>query len=148
MAVTDKQVAALHAQLAGRPPEEHLRLFNDLDQADNIGYSALLAAGLFEAVQRRFVKNGEPADRPEVIGFVAAARARTDDAPDAINPDVAEKIIMHALGQGSIAGIDDGTILRHQIILLAALVGQEKYDETELNAFMNQIRTDADEMLE
>ncbi len=55
---------------------------------------------------------------------------------------------MHALGKGSIAGIDDGTVLRHQIILLAALVGQENYDDAELDAFMNQIRTDADEMLE
>jgi hypothetical protein len=148
MPVTDKQVAALHAQLAGRPPEEHLRLFNDLDQSDNAGYAALLAAGLFEAVQRRFVKNGESADRSEVIDFIAAARARSDDAPDAINPDVAEQMIMHALGKGSFAGIDDGTVLRHQIILLAALVGQENYDDAELDAFMNQIRTDADEMLE
>lgn len=148
MPVTDKQVEALRTQLAGRPPEEHLRLFNELDQSDNVGYAALLAAGLFEAIQHRFVKNGEPADRPEIIEFIAIARAKSDDAPDAINPDVAERMILHALGKGSISGIDDGTILRHQIILLAALVGQANFNEPELDAFMTQIRADAEEMLE
>ncbi|GAA1855967.1 hypothetical protein [Actinomadura bangladeshensis] len=147
MPVTDEQVAALHAQLAGRPPEEHLRLFNKLDQSNNAGYAALLAAGLFEAIQRRFVKEGEPADRSEIINFIAAAREKSDDAPDAINPDVAEQMILHALGQGSLSGLDDMTILRHQIILLAALTGMANYSESDLNAFLAQIRVDADEML-
>lgn len=148
MRVTDEQVAALHAQLAGAAPEEHLRLFNKLDESDNVGYAALLAAGLFEAIQRRFSKEGRTASRADIIDFIAAAREKSDEAPDAINPDVAERIIMHALGQGTIAGIDDKTILAHQIILLAALVAQANYTETELNAFMSQIRADAEEMLE
>ncbi|MES9543696.1 hypothetical protein [Actinomadura sp. NPDC000600] len=148
MPVTDEQVAALYAQLAGRPPEEHLRLFNELDQNDNVGYAALLAAGLFEAIQRRFVKDGEIADRSEIIEFVAQARAKGNESLEAINPGVAEQIILHALGKASLSGIDDQTVLGHQIVLLSALVGRANYSEAELNDFMAQIRADADEILE
>ncbi|SFN63357.1 MULTISPECIES: hypothetical protein [Actinomadura] len=148
MRVTDDQVAALHSQLAGEPPEEHLQLFNKLDETDNVGYAALLAAGLFEAIQRRFAQEGRSADRREIVDFIATAREKDDEAPDTINPDVAERIILHALGQGTIADIDDKTVLAHQIILLAALVAQEHYTKAELEAFMSQIRADAEEMLE
>lgn len=148
MPVTDKQVAALHAQLAGRSPEEHLRLFNELDETDNVGYAALLAAGLFEAIQRRFAKNNEVSDRSEIIDFIAEARAKSDESSDALNPDVAERIILHALGKGSLSGIDDDIVLGHQVVLLSALTARENYSESELNAFMAQIREDAEEMLE
>ncbi|MEV0662976.1 hypothetical protein ACIBI3_25230 [Actinomadura luteofluorescens] len=148
MPVTDKQVAALRAQLAGRPPEEHLRLFNELDQTDYVGYAALLAAGLFEAIQRRFVKGGEVSDRSEIIEFVAAVRATGEASSDAVNPEVAEQVILHALGRGSPPDFDDETVLGHQIILLSALTAQANYSEAELNAFMVQIRADADEILE
>ncbi|RFS82650.1 hypothetical protein D0T12_24665 [Actinomadura spongiicola] len=148
MTINDRQVEALHVQLAGRPAEEHLRLFNALDETDHIGYAALLAAGLFEAIQRRFVKDGKVADRSEVIDFIATVRARSESSPDEVNPDVAERIILHALGQGSLSGIDSSAITRHQIILLAGLVAQARYNEAELNAFMRKICADAEEMLE
>ncbi|MFD0535774.1 hypothetical protein ACFQY7_20535 [Actinomadura luteofluorescens] len=148
MSVTDKQVAALHAQLAGRPLEEHLRLFNKLDQTDNVGYAALLAAGLFEAIRRRFVRDGKAADRSEIIEFVAVVRAAGDESSDAVNPDVAEQVILHALSRGPLPDFDDETVLGHQIILLSALNAQANYSDAELHAFMVQIRADADELLE
>ncbi|XRQ02702.1 hypothetical protein ACN3XK_39605 [Actinomadura welshii] len=148
MKITDQQVAALRAQLSGQSAEEHLRLFNELDESDHVGYAALLASALFEAIQRRFVKDDETVDHADIIDFIASVRERSEDSPDSVNPDIAEKIILHATGQGSISGIDDSAITRHQVILLAALVAREKYNEEELDAFLVQVRADAEEMLE
>src|SRR5690606_17276503 len=97
MTVTDKQVAALHAQLAGRG-EEHKRLFDELD-ADEVGhgYSALVAAAVFEAIERRFVKNGKVADDAEVIQFIAELRSKNADVAEKLDPVIAERLIFHSL---------------------------------------------------
>lgn len=149
MPVTDDQVATLHALLAGRR-EEHRQLLNRLDRASaNVGYSALLAAGLFEAVERRFIKEGKVADKAEVISFVASVRERGDELPDLIDPDIAERIILHMLDQGaSVSNLDPDTVIQHQLILLAGLIGDAHLSDAELEAFMRKIRHDADEMLE
>ncbi|MEU8123084.1 hypothetical protein AB0C21_30610 [Spirillospora sp. NPDC049024] len=149
MPTTDDQVAALHALLAGHR-EEHRQLLNQLDRAEaNKGYSALLAAGLFEAIERRFIVDGKVVDRAEVIAFVASVRERGDEMPDLINPEVAERIILRMLDQGgSVSDIDADTMIRHQIILLAGLIGDANLSESELNEFMRKIRVDADELLE
>ncbi len=69
--------------------------------------------------------------------------------PDLINPEVAERIILRMLDQGgSVSGIDADTMIRHQIILLAGLIGDANLSESELNEFMQKIRVDADELLE
>ncbi|TDD63820.1 hypothetical protein E1293_42405 [Actinomadura darangshiensis] len=148
MQVTDRQLATLRSQLAGRTAEEHLRLFNQLGESDNAGYAALLAAGLFEAIQRRFAKSNHASQQTEIIDFIAASRERSEEAPDAIDPNIAEQIILHALGKGTIAGIDGKAVIRHQIMLLAALTAQARYNEEELDAFLSQVRADAEEMLE
>lgn len=149
MPVTDDQVATLRVLLAGHR-DEHRRLLHQLDRTEaNVGYSALLASGFFEAVERRFIVDGKTADNTEVINFVASIRERSDEAPDILKPDVAERMILHALDKGaSIADLDADTVVQHQLILLAALVGEARLNESELNAFMNKIRADADELLE
>ncbi|MER7544081.1 hypothetical protein ABTW95_13850 [Spirillospora sp. NPDC127506] len=148
MPVTDDQVATLRALLAGHR-EEHRRLLGQLDrEAANTGYAALLAAGLFEAVERRFIRDGKAVDRSEVISFVASVRERGDEMPDLINPDFAERIILHMLDQGaSISDIDPDTAIQHQLILLAGLIGDSQLSESELDVFMQKIRVDADELI-
>jgi hypothetical protein len=149
MPTTDDQVATLHALLAGRR-EEHRQLLNQLDlPSANTGYSALLAAGLFEAVERRFITDGKVADSAEVISFVASVRERGDEMPDLINPEIAERIIFRMLDQGEpVSNVDADTIVRHQIILLAGLIGDANLSESELREFMQKIRVDADELLD
>jgi hypothetical protein len=147
MTVTDEQAATLRAQLAGQV-DEHRRLTQQLDpEQAKRGYAALVAAAFIVAVERRFMKDGRVSDNAEVIDFIASARERSDDSAEIINPEVAETMILHLLGRGSVAGINENTKFEHQIILLAALVGQAKFNDSELDTFMTEARSLADEIL-
>lgn len=145
MTVTDKQVAALHAQLAGRG-EEHKRLFDELD-ADEVGYgySALVAAAVFEAIDRRFVRDGKIAEDAEVIDFVADLRSRTADVADDLDPVIAERLIFHSLGKGEIDDIDQTVFFGTQILVLAGLIADANLNEGELESFMNVARSIAED---
>ncbi|GGT94396.1 hypothetical protein [Actinomadura citrea] len=148
MPVSSDQVATLRAQLSGQA-DEHRRLLRQLDpEQAKQGYAALVAAAFVVAVERRFRQGEIIADDSEVIEFVASARERSDDSAEIINPDVAEKMILTLLGRGSIATLDENTKLEHQIILLAALIGQAQLDDPELDAFIAEARTLADEILQ
>lgn len=147
MPVTDDQMATLHAQLAGRT-EEHRRLAKQLDpEQAKLGYAALIAAAFILAVENRFMEGEGVADDAEIINFIASARERSDDSADAINPDIAQQMILHLLGRGSVANIDENVKFEHQIILLAALVGQAQFDDSKLNSFLNEARSLADRIL-
>ena len=145
MPVTDDQVAALRAQLAG-DLAEHKRLLAQLDRAKAAsGYSALIAAAFFEAADRRFVENGKIADDAEVIQFVGSVRARTEAATEEIDPRIAERLIGVALGKGSLADVDNETVIRTQLYLLAALVADAQLNASDLDAFMAEVRSVAEE---
>ncbi|SPT57133.1 hypothetical protein [Actinomadura madurae] len=147
MPVTDEQIATLRAQLRGNIVE-HRRLLKQLDADEvNVGYPALIAAAFIAAVQQRFIKDGQPADRSEVVDFVARARAKHDEAPDVISPEIAEGMILRLLGKGPMVEIDEESKLAHQIILLAALISQENFTESELDAFLVKARAIADDFL-
>lgn len=93
MPVTDDQVAALRAYLAD--DLQHRQLYARLDrQAARVGYTALLAAAFFEAVNREFADEGTSAD---VIEFVADVRGRSEALAEAIDPRAAERLIRAAL---------------------------------------------------
>ncbi|GAA4227821.1 hypothetical protein GCM10022254_16440 [Actinomadura meridiana] len=149
MPVTDGQAAALHALLSGQL-EEHSRIIGQLDKATiNVGYRALLAAGFFEAVERRFIVDGEEADNAAIIDFVASIRARTDKGPDVIKPDVAERMISHVLDrEPSISDIDGDTAVEHQVALLMELINDAQLSESALTEFIAKVRADVDEMIE
>lgn len=58
-------------------------------------------------------------------------------------------MIFRLLDQGeAVSNVDPDTIIRHQIILLAGLIGDAKFTEPELSDFMQKVRVDADELLE
>ena len=78
MFVTEEQVAALRAYLTDNE-REYERLVDHLKQTDELDcYSALLGSAFFDAVNRRFAPTGTVVD---VIGFVAAVRARYINSP-------------------------------------------------------------------
>jgi len=144
MAVTDEQVAALRAQLAGNAAE-HKRLFAELDrQGDALGYSALVNAAFFEAVDRRFGKQNTRAD---VIEFVADVRSRFDEVADEVDPRAAERVIFKVLGTGSTDDIDAQTSLTAKLYLLAAIIADEHLDDTGLDDFMVEVRKSANYLL-
>lgn len=51
----------------------------------------------------------------------------------------------HALGDGSIAGLDDETVIGTQILILSALVSDEQFDDAGLDQFMAEVRKLADQ---
>src|ERR1700683_3255878 len=95
MPVTNQQAAALHAQLAG-DLADYERLLDGLGgKADSRGYSALLTAAFHTAVDLRFTRDST---LDEVTGFVADVRARSERLRDAIDPRVAERVVVAAVG--------------------------------------------------
>lgn len=147
MTITDDHVGTLEAQLAGRT-EEHRRRLDQMDPGEaNRGYSALVAAGLLVAIERRFIKDGKYLPRTDVIDYVATLRASSRVAANALDPQIAERIILFGMEQGDIDDIDDNTVLGHQMFLLAALVSEENFNANELGAFLAQAREVADQWL-
>ena len=141
MAVTEEQIAALRAQLAG-DYGEHKRLLGLLDRSGGLrGYVALVEAGFFEAVDRRFGSTTTPAD---VVRLVGDLRSRFDGADSEIDPRAAEKLILKVLGRGSVEDLDGATIRRTQTLLLPLLVADEQLDEAGLDQFLAQARKLAD----
>lgn len=148
MPVTDYQVATLRAQLAGQR-DDHLRLANKLDAEEaNTEYAALVAAAFIRAVERHFIRDGDIAEESEVIEFVAYLRETDDEMSDVINPQIAESMILHLLEKGNAVDADKDTKFGHQIVLLATLVGQEQFNDAELDAFLSNARSLANQLLE
>jgi hypothetical protein len=144
MAVTDQQLAVLRAQLANHPGE-HKRLFRQLDwTTDGVPYSALIDAGFFEAVDRRFTDGTSIA---AVTEYVGAVRSRLGSAADAIDPEAAERLILKVLGHGSVADLDAKVAFSAKQLLLAALIADEGLDDAGLDSFMASARTLADQWL-
>jgi hypothetical protein len=151
MPVTDKQMAALKALLSGRP-EEHGLLLDEIaaTEGPDAGerYSLLIGAAAFEAIEKRFIRDGKYVSRNEVVAYVASVRSRTEGAADTLHPRLTERIILAALDQENIDDIDTETVVTTQHLLLAALVGDEQYSEEDLDAFLALVKRTADEWLE
>lgn len=83
MAVTDEQVAALRALLTG-DVTENLRLAAEIRRdGRSAGYSALVNAAFFEAVDRRFGKASTPAS---IIEYISDVRSRSDEIAEKVDP--------------------------------------------------------------
>lgn len=147
MEITDDQVATLRAQLAGHH-EEHVRRLEELDteEAKN-GYATLVTAAFFEAVDRKFIVNDKVAEDADVINFVAHQRETHPNSADQLDPHAAEMVILDALGKGSIDDINSESLFGTQILLLAALVGEARFTDDDLDAFLAEARTEADKHL-
>jgi len=143
MPVTDEQVAALRAYLAD-DLDQHRQLYARLDRAARSGYTALLAAAFFEAVNRRFAQEGTAAD---VIEFVADVRGRSEALGEAIDPRAAERLIRAALTDEDIDDLDDKAKGGLYVVLLAGLIGDEQLSDDGLDELLAEARKVADEWL-
>lgn len=145
MQVTDDEVAALRAMLAG-DPERFKELVDQLDRPHAaIGYTALLAAAFGEAVLRRF---GKKHTHREIIEFVADARSRSENLAADIDPDAGERLIGAALGEATTQGMAREAKINAQFLLLVALIAAERLEDAGLDAFLADARSMADEMIE
>jgi hypothetical protein len=144
MTVSDIQVATLRAFLEGNQPRYNELLGQMNRQADSVGYSALVTAAFFEAVDRRFSKQST---RPDVVEYVADVRSRSDEVADAVDPVVAERLIREVLGEGSTEDVDGRTSSTTKLFLLAALTADADLDSGGLDDFIAKIRKMADHLL-
>jgi hypothetical protein len=140
LVVTDEQVAALRAFLVD-DQKEFDRLAKRLDRTSAwFGYSALLSSTFFEAVTRRFAPTWTAAD---IVRFVATVRAQYIEDPDELDPQHAERLIRTALGDGSVEDLDN-EIKAAQVILLPALVDEERPGAADLEEILALARERAD----
>jgi hypothetical protein len=147
MQVTDDQVRVLHAYLSG-DFATYDRLHDQLSRmADQSAWGALIGAGFFEAVDRRFGKYGTISDNTAIVAYVADVRARSDKLAEDIDPTVAERLIQDSLGRGSVDDIDGKIRLGTRFLLLAALIVDEQLDGRGIAAFLAEARKLADQWL-
>lgn len=133
MPVNDEQVTVLRSQLAG-DFEEHKRLLRELDAAGGLhDYMGLVSAAFLEAVDRRFGSAELPA---AVVDWVGEARARSEEAAEGIDPTIAERVVLKALGHGEIGDINGRDIRCAVGVLLPILVADEHLGDAELDAFL------------
>lgn len=138
MEVTDDQVATLRAVLAN-DFDEYDRLRPRLDpELAKVGYTGLVAAGFFEAADRRF--GHKDATRRDVIEFVAKARNRFDPDGDRINPDAAERMVLAVVSDVSIDDLDETTVVELETLLLRALIADAELDDAGLDEFLATAR--------
>jgi hypothetical protein len=143
MAVTDEQVAALHAQLAD-DANEHRRLLTQLDlKTGGRAYVALIDAAFFEAVERRFGNRSTTAD---IIEYVADVRARSQRLADAVDVRTAEQVIRMVFSDSPMEPLDGKTALTAKQVLLAALIADEHLDDSGLDKVLADARQLADRM--
>jgi hypothetical protein len=137
VSVTDEHVAALRAQLSGNH-EEHKRLLRELDVVGGMhDYMGLVSAAFLEAVDRRFRTASLPA---AVIEWISDVRAQSDAASEAINPSIAERVILKALGYGEITDIGGADIRHVMRVLLPILTADEHLGDADLDAFLTAAR--------
>jgi hypothetical protein len=143
MAVKDDHVSVLRAFLAA-DFDEYDRLSERLDQAVGWeGYEVLLQAAFFEAVDRKF---GEHHTVPEIIQYVADARSRYERSGQAVNPSVAERLMLISLGHDeSVDDADGRAIGAAQLFITTAVITEENLDAAGLDEFMNEVRKTAGE---
>lgn len=137
MAVTDEEVAALRAYLA-LEPEKAERLTRQLIETDRlVGYGELVYAAFATAVRRRFPPTWMI---PDVIRFVATARARLLDDEIEVDPRAAEILVRRALGDGIAVDLDEVVRARAQVLRLGELITDEDLDDAGLDEFLATAR--------
>ncbi len=141
--ISTEQVTALRALLT-RNFDEHQRVIAQIKPVGGLaGYYELVTAAFFEAVDRRFGTRYTLAD---IVQYVAEVRTRLRNPDRGIDPNVAERLIRKALGEGTTRGIDKETLLRTESVLLTVLIMDEQFDDAALDAFLAEARALADRL--
>ncbi|MCP9948664.1 hypothetical protein [Actinomadura madurae] len=128
--------------LLTRRNDDYRELSKQIETEDDCeGFARLLFGAFFEAVDRRFAREGDAA----IIEFVADMRAENLHLLDDINPSVAEQMIAYTLGRGEIGNIDGATKNSHLIAILIHLTGDLRPDGAALDRLLATARRDAEE---
>jgi hypothetical protein len=142
--ISADQMTALRTLLTGKL-DEHRRAIAEMDRTDGWkGYNELITAAFVNVVDQRF---GARYTVTDIVEYVAEVRTRLRDPDRGINPNVAERLIRKALGEGTLRGIDKKTLLHTEGVLLVALIVDEQLDDAALDTFLAEARATADSFL-
>ncbi len=144
MAVTDEQAAALRALLTGDAAENRRLVAEVRRDGSGAGYSALVNAAFFEAVDRRFGKASTPAS---VTEYISDVRSRSDEIAEKVDTGVGEQLIRKVLTGEPTDDIDSRASASVKLFVLSALVADEGFGSAELDQFLAKIRKMADYLL-
>lgn len=143
--ITGLHAAALRA-LLGRRADDFRELIGQLESQDDYeGYARILYAAFFEAVDRRFTRDGETAGDAAVIEFVGELRAENLQIRDELDPSVAERMLAYVLGCGSLDGIEDAARMRCASTIVVELAEDDYAGEIALNRFVARARRMAED---
>ena len=138
---SSEQLTALRTLLT-RNFEEHRQVITQIKQTEGLaGYNKLLTAAFVNAVDRRF---GTRYTLTDIVEYVAEVRTRLRNPYRGINPNVAERLIRKALGEGTVRGIDKQTLIHTERVLLVALIMDDQLDGVALDTFLAEARATAD----
>ncbi|WP_141576278.1 hypothetical protein [Actinomadura sp. WMMA1423] len=137
---SDMHVAALRTLLVQGPAVWAERYEEQLKHEDDFGFSFLMNSALARAAHRRF---SPTYSLPQIIRYVADVRLGLGEGAHEVNPQVAEGLLRHALGDPTLSarppfGADQATMVRAQLCLLIALVFEEDPDDAELEQFVDE----------
>lgn len=79
--------------------------------------------------------------------FVGDARSRSPEVAGQVDPKTAERVIMAAFTGQPLDDIDPRTSWETQLVLMAAIIGDEHLDDAGLDAFLAEARKLADQWL-
>jgi hypothetical protein len=139
--VTDQQAAALRAMLLGDAGET-LRLTARLTDADMPGYQQLAHSLLSVVAGQQFSPGYSNAD---LVRYVASVRAaHSEDIDEDFDPQAAETVLRHALGQQVPYPGSPDVRLRATMALLAALASDLELKEPGVDGLLAEARSQAD----
>jgi hypothetical protein len=82
-----------------------------------------------------------------VTEFVADVRARSERLRDALDPRIAERVIVASVGGDYVPGLPPAGSNKMKMVLLTALVADMNLDDARLDEFIAKARAFADELL-
>lgn len=145
MAVTADQVATLRAHLSGDRDEFH-RLNATMDHGPEAtaAFAALVLAAFVKAVDRRF-----PAEtsRDDVERYVREVRSRSARLEEKLDQDAAVRLILSVNTDERVDDLDAETRFGMELVLLTAMIGDERLDAYGLEDFLFEARKFGDQLI-
>ncbi|WP_146877432.1 hypothetical protein [Actinomadura madurae] len=133
--ITERHTTALRSFIVEGPESWQARYEEDLAGESGAGFSLLLYLTLATALRRKFAPEYSTG---QVVRYVADLRVSLEGNAQTLDPRLTEIVIRAALGDESIEDfppymVDSSTIIRTELLLLVALIAEERLDDEQLD---------------
>lgn len=82
-----------------------------------------------------------------MVEFVGDLRSRSESVRQKLSAEVAERSIMTAYDQANLDDLEDETVQYAQVMITVAIISDEQLADEDLDAFMAEVRSVADQVL-